>query len=338
MKKFVKILSVALSGIMLVSMTVFYVNAESTGKFVYLGGQSFGVKLYADGVIVVNLEDYYDGTHYVCPAKTSGIKVNDVIVRANDTQIKSNEELQNVFVKSEGEEIDLTIIRDKNTLNKKIKPVKNMAGMYLIGAWVKDSCAGIGTITYFDKDNNSFGALGHGICDNDTSALIPLSSGEVVCAGISGVNKSVNGKAGSLNGYFSDKQIGTLTQNSKIGIYGKTNNSFNIPDKRIEIADIDEIKTGKAEVYTTINNNGIENYEIEIARICNKNKDTNDNFTIKVTDDRLLDNCGGIVQGMSGSPIVQNGKLVGAITHVFVNQPNEGYGITIQNMVANYEE
>jgi stage IV sporulation protein B len=209
--------------------------------------------------------------------------------------------------------------------------------MYLIGAWVRDSCAGIGTVTYYDTDNH-FAALGHGICDSDTSVLMPLSSGEVVKASISGVTKSTSGKAGSLNGYFTDNKIGTLTKNTAIGIYGTTEDYYSVTENKIEVAQADEVKTGSATMYTTINNSEVCSYDIEITRICNKKADSNENFVIRIKDDNLINSCGGIVQGMSGSPIVQNGKLVGAVTHVFLNRPEEGFGVLAQNMVANFEE
>lgn len=232
----------------------------------------------------------------------------------------------------------MTVERNGNEINKSVTPIKNTVGIYLIGAWIRDSCAGIGTITYYDKDNNYFAALGHGICDNDTSALMPLATGEVVEANISGITKSTSGNAGSLNGYFTDSKIGVLTKNTSIGIYGTINDNCRNNEKKVKIADKNEIKTGSAQVYTTISDDKIGCYDIEITRICNRSEDSNENFVIKITDNELIKNCGGIVQGMSGSPIVQNGKLVGAITHVFLNQPNEGYGIIAQNMVLNYQK
>lgn len=216
--------------------------------------------------------------------------------------------------------------------------MKNTAGMYLIGAWVRDSCAGIGTITYYDEQNNYFAALGHGICDNDTSYLLPLEHATVLSASISGISKSSAGKAGSLNGYFKDETLGTLIKNTSIGIFGRPEENYSYTQKQIEVADTNEIKVGKASIFTTISQNDVEEYEIEITRICNKNKDSNENFIIRITDERLIDECGGIVQGMSGSPIVQNGKLVGAVTHVFLNNPQEGFGVAIQNMVSEYAE
>lgn len=210
--------------------------------------------------------------------------------------------------------------------------------MYLIGAWVRDSCAGIGTITYYDEQNNYFAALGHGICDNDTSYLMPLERATVLSASISGISKSSSGKAGSLNGYFKDEVLGNLIKNTPIGIFGRPEENYSYKQKQVELAQTDEIKVGDASVFTTISGNNAEEYKIEITRICNKSKDSNENFVIRITDNRLLEECGGIVQGMSGSPIIQNGKLVGAVTHVFLNKPQEGFGIDIQNMVSEFAE
>ncbi len=333
MKKFIKILSVALIvGITFTSETIAF--SASVPKSVYLGGETFGVRFYNDGVIVVGLEDYYDGQKYICPAKESGIEKNDIIKKINGTEIKTNENLQAVTVNSNGQKMKFEIERNGEKLEKEVTPLKNTAGMYLIGAWVRDSCAGIGTITYYDADSNYFGALGHGICDNDTNALLPLGYGEVVGASISSITKSKVGNAGSLNGYFTDNQIGNLTNNTNIGVFGTTNDNLFNKNKKIELAENNEIKTGDAEIFCTLEDDKIKSYDIEITRICNFDAKSNENFVIKITDSTLLDECGGIVQGMSGSPIVQNGKLVGAVTHVFVNRPNEGYGVAIQNMVS----
>ena len=323
---------------MLINLSVFYVNAGEPPKEVYLGGQSFGVKFYSDGVIIINFESYYNGIKYVCPAKESGLKINDVITQANGKSIKSNEELILILSNSNGKEVNLKINRNNNIIDKKVTPVKNTAGMYLIGAWVRDSCAGIGTITYYDEQNNYFAALGHGICDNDTSYLLPLEHATVLSASISGISKSSCGKAGSLNGYFKDETLGKLTMNTPIGIFGRPEENYSYKQNKVELAQTNDIKVGKASIFTTIQGNNVEKFDIEITRICNKNKDSNENFVIKITDDRLIEECGGIVQGMSGSPIVQNGKLVGAVTHVFLNKPEEGFGIAIQNMVSKYVE
>ncbi|MBQ2093638.1 MAG: SpoIVB peptidase, partial [Ruminococcus sp.] len=265
------------------------------------------------------------------------LKVNDIIKEVNRIPVRTNEDLQNAAVNCEGKPISFIIERDGDRKEIVITPQKNNMGVYLLGAWIRDSCAGIGTISFYDKDKNYFAALGHGICDNDTSALLPLGSAEIVKANISSVTKSVDGKAGSLNGYFGDETIGTLTENTPLGIYGEPNSGMLDSSKEIEIADYSEIEKGEAEIYTTIDGENAACYTAEITKLCNADESSNENFVIKITDKSLLDNCGGIVQGMSGSPIVQNGKLVGAITHVFINNTAEGYGIAAQFMASNYE-
>ena len=337
MKKFVNIITVAVCALFLVTASVSAGNASAGGKSVYLGGQPFGVRFYNDGLIVVELEDFFNGTQNVCPAKEAGLKVNDIIKEVNHIPVKTNEDLQNAAVNCGGKPISFTIERDGERKDMIITPQKNNMGVYLLGAWIRDSCAGIGTISYYDKDKNYFAALGHGICDNDTTALLPLGSAEIVKANISSVTKSVDGKAGSLNGYFSEETIGNLTENTPLGIYGEPKDGMFDKSQSIEIADYSEIKKGDAEIYTTIDGENTACYTAEITKLCNDDENSNENFVIKVTDESLLERCGGIVQGMSGSPIVQDGKLVGAVTHVFINNTAEGYGVAAQFMVSNYE-
>ena len=337
MKKFVNLMTVAICALLLISASTSNNTVFAESKTVHLGGQPFGVRFYNDGLIVVELEEFYDGTKYVCPAKDGGLKENDIIKEVNNTPVKTNEDLQNATINSGGEPIDFLIERNGEDKSITVTPSQNAMGMYLLGAWVKDSCAGIGTISFYDENGNYFAALGHGICDNDTNTLLPLGSAEIVKANISSVTKSVDGNAGSLNGYFSDETIGELTDNTPLGVYGNTKNEMFCDSPTIEIADFSEIKKGDAQMYTTIDGETEGCYDVEITKICNHNENSNENFVIKITDESLLDECGGIVQGMSGSPIVQNGKLVGAVTHVFVNNTTEGYGVSAQYMVSNYE-
>ncbi len=337
MKKIVNLLTVAICALLLISASTSNNTVFAESKTVHLGGQPFGVRFYNDGLIVVELEEFYDGTKYVCPAKDGGLKENDIIKEVNNTPVKTNEDLQNATINSGGEPIDFLIERNGEDKSITVTPSQNAMGMYLLGAWVKDSCAGIGTISFYDENGNYFAALGHGICDNDTNTLLPLGSAEIVKANISSVTKSVDGNAGSLNGYFSDETIGELTDNTPLGVYGNTENEMFCDSPTIEIADFSEIKKGDAQMYTTIDGETEGCYDVEITKICNHNENSNENFVIKITDESLLDECGGIVQGMSGSPIVQNGKLVGAVTHVFVNNTTEGYGVSAQYMVSNYE-
>ena len=311
------------------------VSASAESSTVILGGQPFGVKFYNDGVMVIELEEFFNGSHYVCPAKEGGLQVDDVIKKVNGIEIKTNEDLQETATGCGGKGMSFIIERDGKELCKTVKPQANTVGTYLLGAWVRDSCAGIGTVTYYNPDDNYFAALGHGICDRDTGAMMPLGEAEIVGASISSVERSSTGKAGSLNGYFTDKTLGTVTNNTINGIYGTIIDNSYLSGDRFEIAEFDEIQTADAQIITTISGDRPESYDLKITSIRNDDLRNNENFVIKVTDKRLLDECGGIVQGMSGSPIVQNGKLIGAVTHVFLNNPEEGYGVAAQFMVCN---
>ena len=313
-------------------------DAENGKQFVYLGGQPFGVKFYNDGVMIVKLEDYFNGHRFICPAQKGGLRVNDVIKKVNSEEVRTNEDLQRAAEGCSGKPLEMVIARDGKELTKTVTPEKNTVGVYLLGAWVRDSCAGVGTVTYYDARHHYFAALGHGICDRDTGALLPLGSAEIVSANISSVTKGSAGNVGSLNGYFTDRSIGHLTKNTSSGVFGTIfdNNCENNP--QYEIACFEELQTGKAEMITTIDGVNPMAYDIEITRICNGDKESDENFVIKVTDEELLEACSGIVQGMSGSPILQNGKLAGAVTHVFLNRPEEGYGVAAQFMVSNYLE
>lgn len=333
MKKFARTTAFVLAFAMFITGVPVSASAESST--VILGGQPFGVKFYNDGVMVIELEEFFNGSHYVCPAKEGGLQVDDVIKKVNGIEIKTNEDLQETATGCGGKGMSFIIERDGKELCKTVKPQANTVGTYLLGAWVRDSCAGIGTVTYYNPDDNYFAALGHGICDRDTGAMMPLGEAEIVGASISSVEKSSTGKAGSLNGYFTDKTLGTVTNNTINGIYGTIIDNSYLSGDRFEIAEFDEIQTGDAQIITTISGDRPESYDLKITSIRNDDPRNNENFVIKVTDKRLLDECGGIVQGMSGSPIVQNGKLIGAVTHVFLNNPEEGYGVAAQFMVCN---
>ncbi len=304
-------------------------NSHNEPIYVTPGGEPFGIKMFSDGLIVTNLEAFSDGNKKICPGKEAGLKKNDIIYSANGKILYSNGELKTIIENSQGNSIKLKIKRDNKFKNIMLTPIKNNENVYKAGLWVKDSAAGLGTVTFYHNETNTFCGLGHGICDKDTQALIPLSYGELDKASISSVTKSSCGNIGTLNGYFTDEIIGTAICNHKTGIYGCTT-SNNVDKEKIEIADKTEVQKGKAYVYTTLNGEKPERYEIEITKLNMNDKTTN--MTVKITDERLLEITGGIVQGMSGSPIVQNGKLVGALTHVLVDNVNYGYGIFAQTM------
>lgn len=324
-----KIRVVAIILVLLSTTGIIFTNAASNDrKKVILGGTVFGLKLFTNGVIVIE-------TDKKGAAKDAGIKVNDVIIKANEIQIESNEQLKEIVSNSNGKRVELEINRNGETIVKEILPEKDSNGNYVAGIWVRDSTAGIGTVTYFDPDNKSFGALGHGICDQDTGMLMPLKNGEILSATISHYSKASDGVVGCLNGYFDNNKIGTITINNGYGIYGNYDSTGN--NQYIEVANKAEISNGDAYILSTIDGNTPQKYSVTISNV-NFDSNSGQNMTLKVTDKKLLDKTGGIIQGMSGSPIIQNGRLIGAVTHVFINSPEKGYGICISNMLANYEQ
>ena len=328
MKKMIRYVSVMLIAVLLTP--VFSVSAADERRTVRLGGVPFGLTMYTGGVIVVNVREEDDS-----PAYAAGIRENDLILSADGEEVSSNEELKEIVSESGGEDIELSVIRGKSPISVTITPEQDEDGDYSVGMWVRDSTAGLGTVTYFDESTHSFGALGHGICDRDTGMLMPLGSGQVVKAEIESISKAKKGIAGGLNGIMTDDEIGELTVNSAFGVYGRY--TATPEGEEYPCAYDSEIRTGKATVYTTLDNSGIGEYEVEIENL-NLNDKSGQNMVLRVTDEELLDKTGGIIQGMSGSPIVQDGRLIGAVTHVFVNSPEKGYAITIGNMLSCYEQ
>lgn len=342
MKKINKITNVAtaflisIACLLSATATAFAQETENTAKSVYLGGQPFGIKMYARGAIVTKTEAFQSETGSCCPAKDSGLKENDLITKANGEKISGNAQLETIVAESKGSALSLYIERDGKEMQLEVEPKKDENGVFRIGVWVRDSCAGIGTITFYDEENQTFAALGHGICDVDTNKLMPLENGEIVSSSISGVTKAQPGKAGTLNGYFNLTTEGTLSQNTELGIYGNYYENCQ-KGKKIEIAQMNDVKIGDAKILTTVEGTEPKEYSVKIVGLCNKDTNNNKNFVIEITDSGLLEKTGGIVQGMSGSPIIQNDKLVGAVTHVFINEPNKGYCAFAQNMVSNFK-
>ena len=331
MNKLKKWISAVLAVVLLCPVLSASADSVTNGsRRVIIGGIPFGLTMYTGGVVVVNVDDSYDS-----PAIAAGVRENDVITKADGVEITTNEQLQEIIRSSDGEDIELSVLRGKSPISLSITPQQDDQGAYTAGMWVRDSTAGLGTITYFDPGTRSFGALGHGICDRDTGMLLPLGSGKIVEADITSVTKAQKGVAGGLNGFMTDNTIGIMTVNNGYGVYGRYETA---PDNEtVYCADSSEIKTGGAYLYTTVDDSGIQRYSVEIESV-NRDDNSGQNMVIRVTDDALLDKTGGIVQGMSGSPLVQNGKLIGAVTHVFVNSPEKGYGITIGNMLNCYEQ
>ena len=291
-------------------------------------GKIAGIKLYTKGVLVVGMSEI-DGQK---PYKDSNIQEGDVITNINEKEIENTTELIECINQSNGDTLNITYIADGKTKECNITPVKNEEGKYQIGLWVRDSAAGIGTVTFYEPETGNFVALGHGITDIDTSEIINISTGELVNTKILSIVKGESGTPGKIQGALDNKRsIGTIYKNTRLGIYGKVTTEANLLpsySNTMEVASRDEIKEGKASILCSVENSDkIEEYEIEIEKKFVNNNYNNKSMLIKVTDERLIEKTGGIVQGMSGSPIVQNGKFIGAVTHVIVNNPKEGYAV-----------
>ncbi len=295
-------------------------------------GNIAGVKLYTSGVLVVGMSEIEgsDNKKYK-PYENSGIEEGDTIIKVNETEINSTEELVETVNSSQGKDIQIKFIHDENTKECSITPVETRSHEYKLGLWVRDSAAGVGTVTFYEPSTKTFGALGHGITDIDTNELINIASGEFVTTRVLNITKGESGEPGKIQGTIENQQnIGTISKNSKFGVYGKVDNlsSLNIDtSKEMEVASRDEIQTGKAIILCSLDNQKPQEYEIEIQKIYKENNYDNKSMQIRVTDEKLLEKTGGIIQGMSGSPIIQNGKFIGAITHVLVNNPQEGYAV-----------
>lgn len=297
-------------------------------------GEPFGIKLLTDGVVVVEVNSFESYLGLKSPAGDAGIKSGDVIKTIDGEKIFTNVQIGEIIAESDGEALEVVYNRNDTTLKTTINPQKSTSDdCYKAGIWVRDSSAGIGTLTYYDPLTKEYGGLGHPVCDIDTGQIMPISTGEVVNVGISGVKKGVAGTPGELiGGFISFATAGSVEINNETGVFGHLYN-FTPQNEAFPIALSQEIETGKAYIYSTILGTKPEMYEIEIDKIDFNNSENSKNLVITVTDETLIEKTGGIVQGMSGSPIVQNGKIIGAVTHVFVKNPSKGYGIFIENML-----
>ncbi|HKM33026.1 MAG TPA: SpoIVB peptidase [Oscillospiraceae bacterium] len=297
------------------------------------GGTPFGIKMLTKGVVVIGLADIDGKNGAISPSKEAGLKVGDIILSVDGEIVESNQDIARVIEKTDGKTVDIVLQRAEREMELEISPVFSTAGQcYKAGIWVRDSSAGIGTVTYFDPATSAFGSLGHPVCDVDTGEILPLDTGEVVPVAIGDVIKAQSGVPGELSGSFiSESPIGMLMKNTQTGLFGTLNFCPSAYDQ-IPMALRQEVKIGPATIYTTISGTSPCEYDILIEKIDLNDDTITKNIVIKVTDPKLLAATGGIVQGMSGSPIIQNGKLIGAVTHVFVKDPTKGYGIFCENM------
>lgn len=298
--------------------------------------------MYVEGVLVVGKSDVIgkDGKIYK-PVNSTNIKEGDRIIKINDKVINNSTDLIDEVNKNGSNEIIFEYVREGQKFTEKITPIYNKDdGTYRLGMWVKDGAIGIGTVSFYNPVTKQFGALGHGVTDIDTGKILEVGNGKLLNANIIGITKGKRSMPGEIKGVFNeDKNIGDITKNLNNGIYGISNEIITI-DKYIngiKLATRDEVEVGEATILSTIDNE-IKEYTIKIEKIYKNSNNLNKDMLIKITDKELIEKTGGIVQGMSGSPIIQNNKLIGAVTHVLVNDPTKGYGIFAENMLQEIKE
>ena len=303
------------------------------------GGMPFGVKFSTEGVLVVGFCDIDAEGGTVNPAYAAGLRVRDVITSVNGKQVADAAQFGSMVSGAGNQALTLTYTRGGKSHTATLTPARSVSeNRYKTGLWVRDSGAGIGTVTYIVPSTGAFGGLGHGICDGESGTLVSMTRGVVSDVTVSGVQKGVSGKPGELKGYFGAEKTGTLLKNTDCGVFGVFSHIPTCsPMQALPIATPAEVKEGEAYIFCTLDGGKPCKYSVNISQI-DRSATGPKCFTVKVTDPALIAKTGGIVQGMSGSPIVQNGKLIGAVTHVLINDPTTGYGIFITNMLAQMPE
>ena len=321
----------------LLLLTAGQARAAQAGSSVIPMGRAVGIKLFSDGVMVVGLAEVDTAAgESAAPARSCGLREGDIITHINSEEVDSIEEVQSILQDVGGQAMSIRARRDGQELQVTAHAVQCSAdGTYKLGAWIRDSMAGIGTLTFYDPESGLFGALGHGVSDVDTAQLMPLQSGSILYASVEDVEKGQAGAPGELHGAFeTQRELGELSANTESGLFGTlTDGTLAGGLEPVEVAARSEVHTGKALIRSNIAGDTVEEYEVEITHIYPESGDSNRDLMLTVTDPRLLEATGGIVQGMSGSPILQDGKLVGAVTHVLVNEPAQGYGILAEHML-----
>ena len=294
-----------------------------TMEFV-LGGEAVGIKLLATGVLVVGID-----------RNDTDLKIGDIILKVNNNKIETNQQLLEYSKNSKGNKLILEVNRKDEIIKINLKPnLDDVTNEYKLGLWVKDSSAGVGTVTFYEKKSNGFAALGHAITETKENYILPIETGAITKTSIFGIDKGYPRKAGQLKGSITTTIIGEIISNTDKGIYGKTYEK--IEKESIPVLTKEKISKGAAYIYTTLDDNKTNKFKINIEEIL-LNSRGNKNMIIRIVDEKLINKTGGIVQGMSGSPIVQNDKLIGAVTHVFLNDPTKGYGVFIENMIYDFK-
>lgn len=305
---------------------------------VYPGGNPIGVRVSSEGVLVVGYSEIQiDNKKEESPGKLGGLEIGDIILKVNGENMENVTDLLKTIKECQRDDIKVDILRRGEKLTKVIHLRKENDKDYKIGLWIRDSTAGVGTMTFVDEKTKKFGALGHPITDCDTNEPFLIKKGDVLDSTIISVKKGEKGDPGELKGIFINENTpkGNIQKNTQSGIFGNIDNvtSMRKEVKPLKVGFRDEITTGKAKIITTIDESGPQEFDIEIEKLLNQTAVGSKSMVIKITDPRLLEKTGGIVQGMSGSPIIQNNKIIGAVTHVLINKPDTGYGIYIEWML-----
>ena len=302
-------------------------------------GKIIGLKLYTDGVLIVGKSEIEDiRSNLIKPYEKTDIQEGDTIISVNEEKIESIDKLKQVVNASKGRNLNITLLRNGTTFTSSIKPIQSKNKDYKLGLWVKDAATGVGTMTFYEPNSKSFAVLGHGITDSDTDTLINIDYGELVTSRVISIQKGKTENPGEIKGTILNQQkIGTVEKNTQFGIYGKIENltSINVDSsKKVKVASRDEIKLGEAKILcSTDSSNKAEEYSIEIEKVYLDNDYNNKSMLIRITDEKLIEKTGGIIRGLSGAPILQNGKFIGAVTNVLVSNPEVGYGIFADLMI-----
>jgi len=327
-------LSAVLFSLVICFMLSFPASALEADELVPIG-KAVGIDIKTDGVVIVGLSELEGKDGKVSPAASAGLKVGDIIIKVDSFEIKTSADFITAAANFDGSDVTVTVSRQGEQIQYTITPAQTAEGTYQLGLWMRDGISGIGTVTFYDPKSGAYGALGHGITDTDTGSLLPTGEGSISKAIVIDVKKGEVSNPGELRGsYEKDDILGNIEINCESGIYGITEGEFS--GNLLPVAQESEIELGKATIYSNVTGEDVQEFEIEITRIF---RDTEDCKTmmIKVTDESLIAVTGGIVQGMSGSPIIQNGKIIGAVTHVLISDPTRGYGISIDKMLLSCE-
>ena len=309
-------------------------NQVQTASRVYAEplGSAFGIKLYTDGVMIVRTDTVDADTGTVSPAQKAGLRAGDMILSVDGQTVRSNREIASLFTQSGGKPLRLRVQRENAVFDTQLTTVQSASdGKYRAGIWVRDSSAGIGTLTFSVPQYGMFAGLGHAVCDVDTGKRMPLHGGEAVDVHIQGSFKGRGGEPGELCGVFANRSIGTLTDNTESGVYGTYTSSPT--GELMPVAMYYEVQEGEATILAEVDDTGTHEYAVQITKLFKNPDAMQKNLVVKVTDPVLIEKTGGIVQGMSGSPILQNGMIVGAVTHVFIQDSLQGFGIYAQTML-----